>query len=206
MQARALGSNLRRRRCEMAQRNSSHLFRRSRSAAASWWWCLYLLAVALLQLVARCDGAISFNGPSQASINEERPNGTLVLTLQVDDLSGTTTFSLDHSLPDCALFSAIADNSGLLPSVELRVAGRLDREARTQYRCRVIARNAQGDSGTRDLTINLIDINDNAPTFASRSATAVVLENAPLGTIVYNATATDADQVSQIKLLCYLAG
>lgn len=44
------------------------------------------------------------------------------------------------------------------------------------------------------VTIDVLDVNDNAPSFEQESYTAVIPENAPVGISVVNVTATDPDE------------
>ena len=44
------------------------------------------------------------------------------------------------------------------------------------------------------VTVDVLDVNDNAPTFPQDSYTAVIPENAPTGISVVNITATDPDE------------
>lgn len=44
------------------------------------------------------------------------------------------------------------------------------------------------------VTVDVLDVNDNAPTFEQESYTAVIPENAPSGVNVVNITATDPDE------------
>lgn len=44
------------------------------------------------------------------------------------------------------------------------------------------------------VTVDVLDVNDNAPTFEQEAYTAVIPENAPSGVSVVNITATDPDE------------
>jgi len=44
------------------------------------------------------------------------------------------------------------------------------------------------------VTIDVLDVNDNAPSFEQDSYTAVIPENAPVGISVVNITASDPDE------------
>lgn len=44
------------------------------------------------------------------------------------------------------------------------------------------------------VTVDVLDVNDNAPTFEQETYTAVIPENAPSGVSVVNITATDPDE------------
>ncbi|XP_050723109.1 putative neural-cadherin 2 isoform X3 [Eriocheir sinensis] len=71
----------------------------------------------------------------------------------------------------------------------------LDRDpphGRPQWRLRVTATDGQLESHT-DVRVNLKDTNDNAPFFPSRTTTATVSEDIPLGSLVTRVEATDYD-------------
>lgn len=44
------------------------------------------------------------------------------------------------------------------------------------------------------VTVDVLDVNDNAPSFEQESYTAVIPENAPVGISVVNITASDPDE------------
>ena len=84
----------------------------------------------------------------------------------------------------------------------LQLASSLDYETTTSYQIRVQAH----DEGLPTLSstvlvfVSVIDVNDNSPVFAPASNKVTVAENVPVGSIVYTATATDADSGSNAEL------
>lgn len=75
----------------------------------------------------------------------------------------------------------------------------LDRERQSVLRFYVVASDMpQGGAEQRSsrvlVTVDVIDVNDNEPSFAQESYTAVIPENAPVGISVVNITATDPDE------------
>lgn len=77
----------------------------------------------------------------------------------------------------------------------LRVAGALDRETKPAYRLEIGAKD-RGDpslSSVTTLTVNVLDENDNSPTFDPRHYTASVPENVTTGYTVVQLFATDRD-------------
>ncbi|XP_011302373.1 cadherin EGF LAG seven-pass G-type receptor 2 [Fopius arisanus] len=75
----------------------------------------------------------------------------------------------------------------------------LDRERQSVLRFYAVASDMPGGGAeqrtTRSLvTVDVLDVNDNAPTFPQDSYTAVIPENAPVGVSVVNVTASDPDE------------
>lgn len=75
----------------------------------------------------------------------------------------------------------------------------LDRERQSVLRFYVVASDMpQGGAEQRStralVTIDVLDVNDNAPSFEQESYTAVIPENAPVKISVVNITATDPDE------------
>jgi len=70
--------------------------------------------------------------------------------------------------------------------VRLVLAGRLDREAESQYRLRLMAYDGgePARSASVDIIVSVADSNDNRPRFTSDEYQATVTENAPVGTVV----------------------
>ncbi len=57
-------------------------------------------------------------------------------------------------------------------------------------------------TGTLKINIIVLDANDNAPVFSQSVYTALVPENAPMGSLILKISATDADQ-GTIKFLIH---
>ncbi|KAM4796295.1 protocadherin-16 [Rhinophrynus dorsalis] len=102
-------------------------------------------------------------------------NGRLEYRLVDGDPSGA--FSLDPS------------------SGTLSTSRSLDRESVSSYRLIVSVHDAGSPplSATTVVTINVLDLNDNTPTFSSPAFSAEVPEEAPVGSLVLHLTALDPD-------------
>ncbi|XP_030621265.1 protocadherin alpha-2-like [Chanos chanos] len=78
----------------------------------------------------------------------------------------------------------------------------LDREKHSSHRLTLTAIDGGNPpkSGTLNITVSVLDINDNRPVFSQEMYSAVVQENVPVGTIVIKVNATDADEGSNGEL------
>ncbi|XP_078145132.1 protocadherin alpha-3-like [Centroberyx gerrardi] len=74
----------------------------------------------------------------------------------------------------------------------------LDREARISHRLRLTAIDGGNPpkTGTVEIYIDVLDVNDNMPVFTKDTYSAVLQENAPVGTTVIQVNATDLDDGS----------
>ncbi|XP_036433445.1 protocadherin alpha-2-like [Colossoma macropomum] len=74
----------------------------------------------------------------------------------------------------------------------------LDREQTADYQLLVTAIDGGNSpkTGTLNITVKVLDINDNRPVFSQNTYSATLQENAPIGTIVIIVNATDRDQAS----------
>ncbi|XP_043113938.1 protocadherin alpha-2-like [Puntigrus tetrazona] len=81
-----------------------------------------------------------------------------------------------------------------IPFLVLKKA--LDRERQGKHRLSLTAIDGGNPpkSGTLNISIIVLDINDNRPVFSRDSYTATILENAPRGTVVIKINATDLDE------------
>lgn len=77
----------------------------------------------------------------------------------------------------------------------LRVSGKLDRESQISYMLNVTARDrGEPPKSTRSqVYVKILDENDNAPIFDPKQYTASVAENASIGAMVLQVSATDID-------------
>ncbi|XP_047196502.1 protocadherin alpha-3-like [Hippoglossus stenolepis] len=84
----------------------------------------------------------------------------------------------------------------------LLVAGPLDRETVTRYNVTIVATDSGAPplSSTSVVSIQVSDVNDNAPLFPEPLINVYVNENSPVGAVIKKVTATDADidQNSQV--------
>lgn len=78
----------------------------------------------------------------------------------------------------------------------LRVSGRLDRELRSSYLLNVTARDRgeQPQASSTEILVNIMDENDNSPVFDPKQYSASVAENASIGAMVLQVSATDIDE------------
>ncbi|XP_067849588.1 protocadherin Fat 4 [Heptranchias perlo] len=96
----------------------------------------------------------------------------------------------------------------LTPSGQLSLVVSLDRETTAQYILTVIATDAGSPvlTGTGTITLIVDDVNDNVPTFASKTYRAIIPEDAPTGTDVLLVNSTDADEGSNAVISYSLLG
>ena len=78
----------------------------------------------------------------------------------------------------------------------------LDREEKAQYKLNVIATDGGTVplSTTAELTINVLDVDDNCPEFNPKVYNVTIEENLPRDTIVINVTASDRDSGKNAEL------
>ncbi|XP_018592674.2 protocadherin gamma-C5-like [Scleropages formosus] len=79
---------------------------------------------------------------------------------------------------------------------ELLLEKSLDREEQSVHRLVLTALDGGNPprSGTAQITVIVLDINDNAPQFENSSYEAVLKENTPIGTVILKVKATDIDE------------
>ncbi|XP_040929728.1 protocadherin Fat 3 isoform X3 [Betta splendens] len=140
------------------------------------------------------DNAPSFSSSHYlASVYENAAPKALITRLQATDpdegLNRTVVYSLANSANG---FFSIDPVSGMVILEKY-----LDRESRDSYRVRVQATDQAGQQGAQssqvDLTILVLDVNDNAPVFQKRDYTVTVPEDVAVGTEVMRVLATSAD-------------
>ncbi|XP_034086834.1 protocadherin alpha-8-like isoform X10 [Gymnodraco acuticeps] len=102
-------------------------------------------------------------------------------------------------------YFSLAMHKGERVSAELVLQKALDREKQALIKLTLTAVDGgtPPKSGTSEIIINVLDINDNIPTFTKTLYKTRITENAPRGTTVLTVTATDADE-GQNKEIVYL--
>ncbi|KAM8910614.1 protocadherin alpha-8-like isoform 20-T20 [Spinachia spinachia] len=106
--------------------------------------------------------------------------------------NGVSTYKLSQN----AQFSLAVHKAGDSVSAELVLQKALDREKQSVITMTLIAVDggSPAKSGTSQLVITVLDVNDNMPIFSETLYKTKMTENAPLGAIVIAVNATDADE------------
>ncbi|KAL3319036.1 putative calcium-dependent cell-adhesion protein [Cichlidogyrus casuarinus] len=91
-------------------------------------------------------------------------------------------------------------NSKKSHSLGLRVLTDLDRDDCDRYNFILMAIDAGAQTGSLTIEVNVIDINDNTPKFEEPNHVMDVPENIAIGSVIFQASATDADPSDEQKL------
>ena len=151
---------------------------------------------AILEVIVQDDNehAPVFIPPFTFSIAENSNDGVTVGTViatDVDDMNMGITYSLDPATPAGLPFSVQANG-------DIEVDGNIDYEEDMVFNFNVLAVDipAHGQTartGSTQITININDLNDNAPVFIGTPYDTTVLETAVLNTQVISFSTTDRD-------------
>ncbi|XP_078117560.1 protocadherin alpha-2-like [Sander vitreus] len=103
-------------------------------------------------------------------------------------------------------FSIDVSSGGESESAELVLQKALDREKQTTIKVTLTAVDGgkPAKSGTMHIFVNVIDVNDNTPSFSKPLYKVRVSENAPIGTTILKLNATDSDEGSNSDIRFHL--
>ncbi|XP_051903269.1 protocadherin Fat 3 [Hippocampus zosterae] len=125
-----------------------------------------------------------------ASFPEDVAANKGVLTVGASDMDSGSSAEIQYSLFGIGVEDFYMDaNTG-----ELRTVAPLDRESRPAYKLIAQATDGGGLFCRCDVSLVLLDVNDNAPSFASSRYVTSVYENAAPNTLLTRLQATDPDQ------------
>ncbi|XP_035983157.1 protocadherin alpha-5 isoform X8 [Fundulus heteroclitus] len=153
---------------------------------------LYRLEITILDVN---DNSPSFLGKTQElNITENTAAGTKFPLHPAHDADVGKNAIHSYRLSPNEHFS-LETQRGERVTPELVLQKVLDREKEPVIRLSLTAMDGgtPAKSGTMDLTINVLDINDNAPEFGKTLYKASVFENVTIGTSIITLTATDLD-------------
>ncbi|XP_032741307.1 protocadherin alpha-2-like [Rattus rattus] len=125
-------------------------------------------------------------------VQENAPLGAVIALISVSDrdsgINGQVTCSLSPHLP-FKLVSTFKNYYSLV------LDSALDRETTAEYKVMVTARDGGSPSlqATATVSVEVADVNDNAPLFAQPEYTVFVKENNPPGAHIFTVSAVDAD-------------
>ncbi|XP_076252739.1 cadherin-related tumor suppressor fat isoform X2 [Rhynchophorus ferrugineus] len=135
------------------------------------------------------DMAPEFITPNETNVMENIAKNTMVMAIKAIDKDEGRNGYIEYSLLPTSVFSL-----GQVDGV-LRVAGNIDRELKNNYSLMVIAKD-RGDppkSTNMSLLVRVLDENDNSPVFDPKQYSASIAENASIGAMVLQVSATDID-------------
>ncbi|XP_053682239.1 cadherin-87A [Sabethes cyaneus] len=117
---------------------------------------------------------------------EEQPLGTILTTMQATDADSTVA---EYRMTDNSYFE-INNTTGLI-----RSKARIDYEqvSMINFNVVVVDTGIPQLSSTAEVTVDVINANDNDPVFEAPEYQMTVLENSPAGTVVGSVTAEDND-------------
>ncbi|XP_067374404.1 protocadherin gamma-A11-like isoform X32 [Channa argus] len=137
----------------------------------------------------------------KASINEDSPIGTVVVTVTATDAdhgpNSKITYSISRMLDHARGLFEVNDESG-----EIRLKGNVDYEKTRTFQINVRASDDGGLVDSCKVMIDVIDINDNKPDIHIMSKSNVISEDAKCGTVVTIINIRDADSAENGKVQC----
>ncbi|XP_063025239.1 protocadherin gamma-B5-like [Melospiza melodia melodia] len=138
-------------------------------------------------------------------VPEDAPAGTVVAVLNVDDSDSGENGQVSCELSGEAPLSIVASSGG---SYKVVTSGALDREQASEHRVTVVARDRGRPAlrSSRELVLEVSDVNDNAPVFEEAAYSAYVAENNAAGALVLRVQARDADAGANGRVSYWLAG
>ncbi|XP_055018856.1 cadherin-23 [Boleophthalmus pectinirostris] len=145
------------------------------------------------------------NLPFVAEVPEGLPIGSSVYKVQVEDpdedRNGLITMALQVGMPRLDFF--LNTSTGVLSSTAV-----LDREQIGQYQLRIIAYDAGKfpRTSTSTLTVSVLDVNDETPTFNPRLYNVSLKESVPRDHVVARLLCTDNDTGLNAELSYFITG
>lgn len=134
------------------------------------------------------------------SVPEDLPVGSVIGQIQADDedsgTNGVVTYSIRQEVE--YLPFSLGKSSALLSLIR-----ELDFEKQRQYHFQIEAVDGGWSPKTAitNITVNIVDVNDNPPAFGASDYVASVPENSEIGTIVFIAKATDPDSTANAQII-----
>ncbi|XP_057327404.1 cadherin-23 isoform X2 [Microplitis mediator] len=141
----------------------------------------------------------------KVSVLEDSKPGKIILNIKAVDMDSSNTEQEIRRGFGEVRYALTGENANLFEidpmtgNIQIAENTTLDRERQSVLRFYVIASDMpQGGAEQKTtrvlVTVDVLDVNDNAPSFLQSSYTAVIPENAPMNVSIVNITATDPDE------------
>ncbi len=126
------------------------------------------------------------------SVSEDSTPGTVVAMMKVDDADSGVNGQIHCMINDNIPFALNSPSSNF---ISLRIEQQLDRERDAKYNISVTCsdQGVPALSSSASLSLQISDVNDNAPVFENSHYEACVLENNTPGLSIFTVKASDAD-------------
>lgn len=147
------------------------------------------------------DNSPQFNASSlQGGILENSPAGSLVMRVMATDADTGTNAQLVFNLTTKEYSDVFTLNSF---TGEITAQKSLDREKQDRYKLKISVSDHGNPqlTSSADVTINIIDVDDNCPKFVPAEYNVTISENLPFNQSIVQVTATDADLKNNEKML-----
>ncbi|MDY0073735.1 MAG: cadherin domain-containing protein [Thauera sp.] len=161
------------------------------------------VATSTTTLIMQSPPDITSNGGDATATLSYTENGTgAVTTVTATDPNTGDSKTYSISGADSAKFSIGATTGVLTFNAPPDYENPTDNGGDNSYQVTVRVTDSTGRFDEQTLTIQVTDLNDNAPVFTS-GATGSVAENAATSTVIYQAASTDADGTSANRAVTY---
>ncbi|MFC7410597.1 cadherin domain-containing protein [Hydrogenophaga atypica] len=154
-------------------------------------------------LTIQATPVITSNGGGDSATVSYAENGNSAITTVTAsdaDTGDSKTYSITGGA-DAALFN-INSTGALTFKDSPNYEAPSDNGTDNSYEVKVRVTDSSGLSDEQTLTVNVTDVNDNAPVFTS-GGTGTVTENAATSTVIYDAATTDADSTGANQAVAY---
>ncbi|XP_024919119.1 protocadherin gamma-A11-like [Cynoglossus semilaevis] len=136
----------------------------------------------------------------KSSVAENSPVDTVVVTVSATDadegVNGDVMYEFDHITDETSNVFSVDPKTG-----EVKISGPIDYEETTVFEMQITAKDGLGLVSSCTLIVDIVDVNDNAPTIFIKSLTNPVPEDISPGTEVgiINVQDRDSDTNGQIR-------
>ncbi|XP_029134897.2 protocadherin alpha-2 isoform X12 [Labrus bergylta] len=154
----------------------------------------------LIEIIDVNDNAPEISVTSlMTPVKEDSELGTIVALVTVSDKDGG-----NNGVTNCKVVGSVPFKlkSNYKNDYSLVVDGPLDRENTSLYNVTITATDEGSPplSSVRVITVQVSDVNDNAPRFMEPSVNIYMKENSPTGSVIYTISAFDPDLENNAKL------